>query len=419
MISERAWAEVDVAALRQNLEAIRSRAGADRAVMLVVKADAYGHGLRLVAATAQSAGIEAFGVRDSSEALELRANGIARPILVLGTVIESELDRCLEAGIEIAIHSADRVRSLRQRVRRLAGRLRERPRVHLNVDTGMGRLGLPVSSAPKVLDAILAARELELVGIMTHLARPEGAAHPFTREQCDRFARLLEDVAGRGVRLGRGGPGQGGIAVHIANSAGIFTELPIRGTMVRPGIAAYGVMPRDVAGSTPLAPVMSLRAQIVFMKDVPKGTSISYAQDWVAPTKTRIATIPVGYYDGIPWRLKGNGFVLVRGQRAPLVGRITMDYVMADIGQIRDVRVGDPVTFFGRDGEAMLPVTEIANALGTIPYEITCAVGSRVRRIPVDRPRSAAQDDDRSLPAADAPPPGRGKSAPARRLTVG
>lgn len=399
MICERAWAEIDLTALRHNISVIRSKVAPTTDVMLVVKADAYGHGMRTVAMAAQNCDIHAFGVRDSSEALQLRELGVHQRILVLGTVIESELERCLDAGIEIGIHTHDRVKSLRMIVRRGRSRMLRKPRVHLNVDTGMGRLGMPVDSAHKVLDALLAARhELELVGIMTHLARPEGTRHPFTIEQHARFHKFLESARARGVKFAHENRGQKsfvpveqqlGIRIHIANSAAVFSGLaPLPGfedggDLIRPGIAAYGVMPRDLPGADELRPVMSLRAQIAFLKDIPKGTSVSYGQEWVAPVKSRIATIPLGYYDGIPWRLRGKGFVLIHGRRAPIVGRITMDYVMVDITKIPNVHVGDTATFFGKDGDASLPVDEIARAVDTIPYEITCAVGSRVKRVPV------------------------------------
>jgi len=383
MISHRVWAEVDLGALRRNLEVIRSLAGPTTDTLLVVKADAYGHGLRLVATTAERFGVGAFGVRDSSEALELRGIGVRKPILVLGTVIESELTECVESGIEIGIHTLDRIRSLRKLVRRLGSRLRAPARVHLNVDTGMGRLGPLVQDAPRLLEAILAAPELQLAGIMTHLARPEGFAHPFSAEQVARLRGFLEHARRCGVALGRGGA-----QVHFANSAALVTAKGARneglGDVVRPGIAAYGVLPRELARRAAVEPVLSLRTQIVFLKDVQRGTSISYGQEWTASSKTRIATLPIGYYDGLPWRLRDGGSVLVRGQPARIVGRVTMDYTMIDIGGIPGVRVGDTVTIFGRDGDACLPVEDVARAVGTIPYEITCAVGPRVRRVPVE-----------------------------------
>jgi alanine racemase len=404
MISERAWAEIDLGALRNNISAIRRRVPQGCDVMLVVKADGYGHGMKTVASAAQQFGIKSFGVRDSREALELREIAVGQRILVLGTVIESEVERCLEQGIELAIHSTDRVHALRKLVRRVRQRLHSKPRVHLNVDTGMGRLGLPVESAPKVLDALLAAeQELDLVGIMTHLARPEGGAHEFTAEQCARFQQFVRVAEKKNVKIQRR-PGEPGLRTHIANSAAVFAGLDcnpvlMQGGIVRPGIAAYGVMPGDIAGAHELKPVMSLRAQIAFLKDVPKGATISYGQEFRAVAKTRIATIPIGYYDGIPWRLRGKGMVLIHGRRAPIVGRITMDYVMADITTIPNVHVGDTVTFFGRDGDATLPVSEIAQAVDTIPYEVTCHVGTRVKRIAIEGDAPAGLPEKESLAA--------------------
>ncbi|MBI3817328.1 MAG: alanine racemase [Planctomycetes bacterium] len=417
MISERAWAEIDLGALRHNISVIRSKIAPTTDIMLVIKADAYGHGMKTVAMAAQNCDIHSFGVRDSSEALQLRELGVRQRILILGTAIESELERCLESGIEIAIHTNDRVRALRNLVRRGRSRLPGKPRVHLNVDTGMGRLGMPIDSAPKVLDSLLAARhEIELVGIMTHLARPEGAGHPFTLEQHARFAKFLDGARSRGIRFANENRGQttfvpeegnGSVRVHIANSAAVFSGLgplpgfDLGGDIVRPGIAAYGVMPHDIPGAELLQPVMSLRTQIAFLKDIPKGTSVSYGQEWTAHVKSRIATIPIGYFDGIPWRLRGKGVVLIHGKRAPIVGRITMDYVMVDITKIPNAQVGDTVTFFGKDGNETLPVEEIAHAVDTIPYEITCAVGSRVKRVPV----GAWTENNRLEVARAAPPP--------------
>ena len=393
MISERAWAEIDLAALQHNLSVIRKAAGTATDVMLVVKADAYGHGMKLVATAAQSCGIRSFGVRDTSEALALRDQGIGLRVLVLGTVIESELERCLEAGVEIGIHATDRVKSLRSLVRRLGHRLKHKPRVHLNVDTGMGRLGLPIESAPKVLDAILAAApELELVGVMTHLARPEGALHEFTHEQVARFERFLAHARTRGIRFGSG-PGE--VRVHLANSAALFTALTPRGDIVRPGIAAYGILSSALPNASQLKPVMSLRAQIIFLKDVPRGTTISYGQEWKAPCKTRVATLPIGYYDGLPWRLRGKGCVILQGNRVPIIGRITMDYAMIDITSVPGAKVGDTVTFFGKDGNSSMPVEEIAASLDTIPLEITCAVGTRLRREPVGHVDGRSMEEPR------------------------
>jgi len=363
---DRVWAEIDLDALTENLAAIRRRAGAGVRIMLVVKADAYGHGAVAVAHHAVRCGIAALGVGTSAEALELRQAGLTVPILVLGTIVDDEAAAVLRHGIEIGIHSSDRVEMLAE----LARRSELRARVHLNVDTGMGRLGVLPDNALRLLRLIAAAPGLELCGLMTHVSSPEGALAPETREQMERFERVL--AAARRANLARGW-------VHAANSAAVFTDLEPRYDTVRPGISAYGILPGCLPGAEELRPIMTLKSQVVFLKDVPAGASVGYGSTWTAPAPTRIATLPVGYADGVPWRLSNCGDALVRARRAPIVGRVSMDYLTLDVGHIPGVAVGDTVTLFG--GAGGTPVEEVARRAGTIPYEVTCAVGRRVRRV--------------------------------------
>ena len=166
----------------------------------------------------------------------------------------------------------------------------------------------------------------------------------------------------------------------MANSAAIFTDMRPRYDTVRPGISAYGILPANLPGAGDLRPVMSLKSQIVFLKDIPRGSCVGYGSTWRAPRPTRIATLPLGYNDGVPWRLSNRGEVLVHGMRAPIVGRVSMDYVTIDVGHIRDVGVGDTVTLIGHDGGQSIDVEEVARHADTIAYEITCAVGRRVKR---------------------------------------
>ncbi|HET6204641.1 MAG TPA: alanine racemase [Planctomycetota bacterium] len=367
MHPHRAWAEIDLDAFAGNLREIRRRIGR-RGVILVVKADAYGHGAIPLVHHAIRCGVEAFGVGDSHEALELRESGVRAPILILGTIVEGEERAVVEHGIEVAIHAADRIRSLRKTAA-AAGRS---VGVHLNLDTGMGRLGVFPERAPVLLEEIRRSKGLRLAGIMSHLSSPQGWRDPFTAEQVERFERFLELAALRGGR---------GPRVHLANSAGVFTGLPDLHDAVRPGIAAYGVLPRRLAAGTALRPVLSLRTQVVFLKDVPAGTSVGYDRLFVTSKATRIATVPLGYHDGLPWRLGGRGEVLVRGVRVPIVGAVSMDYATLDVGKVHGVRVGDTVTVIGRDGAEEIAAEEIAERLGTIPCEIVCGIGKRVRRV--------------------------------------
>jgi alanine racemase len=363
----RCWAEIDLDALSSNLDVIRRRAGVDKRVMLVVKGDAYGHGAVAVANHAKRCGIEAFGVGTSDEALELRDSGIGRTILVLGTIIDDEASDCLRHGIDIAIHSSDR----RAMVQSLAKSMQVRAKVHLNIDTGMGRLGVLPHRAIELLREIRASSHLELTGVMTHISAPDGAHSASTHEQQRLFEGVLRQARAESLLHG---------SIHMANSAAVFTDLRPRYDTVRPGISAYGILSTDLPGSDELVPVMSLRTQVVFLKDIPAGFAVGYASTWRSERPTRIATLPVGYNDGLSWRLGNKGEAIVRGQRAPIVGRVSMDYATIDVGQIRGVQVGDRVTLIGSDGHETITAEEVARKADTIAYEITCAVGKRVRR---------------------------------------
>jgi alanine racemase len=364
----RVRAEIDLDALAENLAVIRHRAGTSTRVLLVVKADAYGHGAVAVAHHAVRLGVAGLGVGTSAEALELRGSGVRVPILVLGTIVDEEAEATLRHGVEVGVHSSDRLRRLAE----LAGRLGRRARVHLNVDTGMGRLGVPPALAPELLATIHRTPELELAGVMTHLSAGRGALAPETAEQVARFERVLAEARELGLPRGH---------VHIANSAALFTDLrPLHDT-VRPGISAYGTLPEDLPGAEELVPAMRLCSQVVFLKDLPAGAAVGYDSTWRAPRPSRIATLPLGYDDGVPWRLGNRGHVLVRGRRAPIVGRVSMDYTTVDVSRVPGVEVGDEVVLFGAQGGERISVAEVARQAGTIPYEVTCSVGKRVPRV--------------------------------------
>jgi alanine racemase len=363
----RAWAEIDLDALEHNLACIARRAGEQVRTMLVVKADAYGHGAVAIAHHAQLCGVRALGVGASSEALELRQSGIRSRILVLGTIVDEEASAALRHRIEIALHSSDRRRFLQE----LASRLGLVARVHLKIDTGLGRLGVLPHKALELLEEVRASSHLELAGVMTHIAAPNGALDPRTQEQLEVFESVLRQARERDLLRGW---------VHAANSASLFTGAPLY-DCVRPGISAYGVLPGELPGAGELEPVMSLHSQIVFLKDLPKGASVGYGGTWTAARATRIATIPCGYNDGVAWRLSNEGEVLVRGARARIVGRVSMDYTCLDVGDIPGVSVGDRVTLVGSQEGERITLEEVAAKAGTIPYEVSCSIGKRVERV--------------------------------------
>lgn len=368
MNAKRVWAEINLDALGHNLACIRNTVGTGVRIMLVVKADAYGHGSVGIAHHAVRSGVGALGVGNSAEALELRHAGIRVPILVLGTVVDEELRDCLGYDIHVGLHAGDRARALAE----LAQRMGCKAKVHVNVDTGMGRLGVPPARALRLLEEIHNNPNLQLAGVMTHLAATDGAQDPKGLLQSAMFDRFL--TAARTITQDLGW-------IHLSNSAGIFTGLGSRYDTVRPGLAAYGVLPDSIKTETPLLPVMGLRSQIVFLKDLPAGTPVGYSSTWHASSATRIATLPIGYADGLPWRAAEGGEVLIRGQRAPIVGRISMDYTTVDVGHIRDLQVGETATLIGRDGDQVITLSELAEKAGTIPYEISCSIGRRVSQV--------------------------------------
>ena len=369
MNAYRAWAEIDLDALTTNLAVIRQRAGLSARVMLVVKADAYGHGAVPIAHHAVRCGVAGFGVGSSAEALELRKAGIRLPILVLGTIIDDEADECLRNDVHVALHSTAR----RAMLQKLAAEMSLTAKVHVNIDTGMGRLGVLPAKALELLREVKASPNLELCGIMTHISAPDGAMAASTTDQQRLFEGVLREARAHGLQRGW---------IHMANSAALFTSLKPRYDTVRPGISAYGILPHDLRGSDELRPVLSLHSQVVFLKDIPAGYAVGYGSTWKSERPTRIATLPVGYNDGVAWRLGNKGEVLVRGVRARIVGRVSMDYTTVDVGHIRGVEVGDVVTLIGSDGAQTITAEEVAAKADTIAYEITCSVGKRVARVP-------------------------------------
>lgn len=375
---DRAWAEVDLEAFRFNLRLARARAG-QASVWPVLKANAYGHGAIRLAQVCAEEGVERIGVADGAEALLLRAAGVRVPLLVLGTVIDAELQDLLDHSVEVGVHSEGRARQLGEIATGSGARLG----VHLKVDVGMSRLGVRPEAVERVASAIREFPALELRGVMTHFPAADGCRNPDTAGQ---HAAFLDAARLVGAIFRKMPP------AHCANSAALFTGLEPLGDAVRPGIALYGILPPSLPGAADLRPVLSLRTQIVFLKDVPESTPVGYDGRWIAHRPTRLAVLPIGYNDGVPWRLGscGGGQVLVRGRRCPIVGAVSMDYCTIDVGHVPGVEVADPVTLIGRDGLETIGAAEVARNAGTIPYEITCSIGARVRRVYKERPAAAA-----------------------------
>jgi len=371
MYYHRVWAEIDLESLSFNLDRIKELLPRRTSVMVVIKADAYGHGAVHVARYLQNRGIWGFGVGDSGEALELRDAGITCPILILGAIIEDEAESVVKNGISVCIHSEQRAKILN----REALRQRKRCRVHLMVDTGMGRLGVFPEKSVTLAGTIAGFDGLDLEGVATHYSCASNLSDPFNVIQQERFLEVQDALFRSGIRPEY---------FHASNSGAVFSDVPERFNLVRTGIAVYGVSAaKEMSDALLLRPVLSWKSQIIYMKDVPAETPIGYGCLHTTTRDTRIATLPVGYNDGLPYRVSGRGHVLVNGKRAPIVGAVSMDYSMIDVGHIQGTSVGDRVTLIGEDGKERIRAEDLAGMVETIPYEITCGIGKRVKRVAI------------------------------------
>jgi len=356
-------------------------------VVAVVKADAYGHGAPAVARALAEAGCRRFAVVAVEEAEALRRAGCGASVLVLGGVHDAEeAELAAELDLEPVVHHAGHVELLGVAARR-AGRPIP---VQLEVDTGMRRMGVREEDAAALLRRIRAAPGLRLEGLFSHLAHADEADLAPTRRQLERFRALLDELDRHGLAPGH---------VHVANSAGVLAaealaEAGPRAPAVRVGLALYGVLPAPHRPA-PLRPVMTLATRVVHVRPVRAGETVGYGGAFQAARDTRVATLPVGYADGLPRALGNRGVVLLAGRRLPLVGRVSMDYATVDVGD-EPVAVGDEAVVFGRAAgtDEVLPVEEQAEAAGTIAYELLVRVGPRVPRVPVDEPDAPDDADD-------------------------
>jgi alanine racemase len=369
----RSWAEVDLDAIAANARSIRTfvRRGAE--VMGVVKADAYGHGVDEVVPVLLANGVSRLAVSMLDEAIQLRSKGVEAPILVLGYTDPRRADEILRYRVTQTVFSLD----LAQALSDAAVRQDSEVRVHVKVDTGMGRLGFQAGfDAVKSVLAISALPHMVVEGMYTHFASADEEDASFTQTQFERFRGIGTELGRIGIHI----PIQ-----HMCNSAALARFPSMHLDLVRPGLALYGLAPKGCPGFGPggllLSPAMSLKSNIVLVKDVEPGTPISYGRRFVAARPTRIGTIPIGYADGYTRSLGGQADVLVRGCRAPVVGRVCMDTCMADLTDLPDPpETGDEVVLFGSQGSQRISADEIADLTDTISYEVVCLVGKRVPR---------------------------------------
>jgi alanine racemase len=363
------WAEVDLGAVRHNAGVLAERARPAR-LCAVVKAQAYGHGPVRVAEAALAGGATWLAVALVEEGLALRAAGITEPVLVLSEPPAGSWDAVVRARLTPTVYTEVAVEAAAKAVAEAGA---EPLAVHVKVDTGMHRVGAEPAAAVRVAELVAGRAELQLEGLWTHLAVADEPANPFTAEQLRRFGEVVAALEARGIRPP---------LLHAANSAGLLAHPESRLDMVRCGIALYGLPPsRALEGVVDLRPALSLKARVSFVKEVAAGEGVSYGLRYRLARRSVVATVPIGYADGVPRRLgEVGGEVLIHGRRHPIAGAVTMDQLLVDCGTER-VAVGDEVVLLGRQGAEVVGAWEWAERLGTIAYEVVCGISARVPRV--------------------------------------
>ena len=364
----RAWAEIDLDALARNISELRIIFG-NRSLLLPVKANAYGHGAVEIARTVadDDDGAAYLGVVDAGEGIELREAGIERPVLLMSSLLDEEVEPALENDLDIIVSPFEILESIIT----AAACLEKRARIHLMVDTGLSRYGISPDEALEAARRAASDDKLELVGLATHFVSSESDDISLAEIQLERFMKVIAAFESEDLLPP---------LIHAANSGAVLGLPDAHFNMVRPGLAVYGAYPAEKFGSEiHLEPVMSVRAKITQVREVEPGATAGYGATWTASQRTRLALVPVGYADGWPTSLFGRAEVLIRGKRFQIAGRVAMDCMMVDVGRTA-VEPGETVTLLGRDGGSCIHMEELGQLSGRIPYEVTCGIGQRVHR---------------------------------------
>jgi len=368
------WVEISLSRLRRNFERVQRLAGR-RKVMAVIKADAYGHGAVAVANCLAQCGADWFGLATVEEALELRAAGIAQPILLLGGLYMSDPADLIKYRLTPSISSTARLDTYAECAQRYGRRIE----FHLKVDTGLGRLGMPPERVPAFVEHYRTLKGVHLAGLFTQLASAGDLMATQTEEQCERFGGALTQLKSAGIDPEW---------THVSNSAGLLTGRAFPENMIRIGGLLYGcyaplVLPpgKELPRLPEFEPILTFKSRVVYLKDVPSGTPLGYGEAFHTRRPSRIATVPVGYADGLNRALSNRGHAIVGGRLARLVGSISMDLSLLDVTDIPGVNVGDEVILLGTSQQTAITALDIAQMLGTVPYEVLCLIGKRVPRL--------------------------------------
>ena len=362
-------AEIDLAAFRQNLRWVRERIGSHRGILAVVKANAYGHGIVPISQAAVSENVRGLGVAFIEEGVQIRRAGITVPILVMGGFLPEESEGFLKHNLTPVISHPDQLEPLK----RLAQKAPRPIGVHLKIDTGMGRLGLLDHEIGPFIERARAVKKIEILGLMSHFSDDELTDCRSAEDQIERFENVRRTIESLGLNIP---------LLHMSNSAAIVGLERAWFNLVRPGIVLYGYAPASSAvDTTPIKPVMTLKTKIIHLKRVPAGTPISYGRTFTTRRESLIAVLPIGYADGYSRAWSNRGQVLIGGRRIPVIGRVCMDMTVVDVTALPAARTGEEAVLIGAQGSESLWADELARQLGTIPYEILCAVNHRVPRL--------------------------------------
>lgn len=368
----RVYAKIDLDAVRHNFQVMRANIDPATKMIAVIKADGYGHGAIPIAKLVEDYDyIWGFATATAEEALELRSAGVKKPILILGFVFEEYYKELVEQDIRPAVFKL----SMAQQLSEEACRQNKEFAIHLALDTGMSRIGFAdVEESVETIGQIAALPGLKIEGMFTHFAKADELDKTAANRQLQRYLAFADKLEENGVHIP---------IRHCSNSAALMEMPHANLNIVRAGISIYGIYPSDEVDRSimELKPVMELKSHITYIKEVEPGTEVSYGGTFVAERKTRIATIPVGYADGYPRLLSGKGWVLIHGQKAPILGRVCMDQFMVDVTDIPQARELDEVTLLGRDRDSVITVDELGKISGRFPYEFVCDISKRVPRV--------------------------------------
>ncbi len=366
------WVEVNLCAIKDNYLTLKKGLPDGTKILAAVKANAYGHGIVEVSRKLIECGIDYLGVASVDEALVLRKNLIHKPILNLGAFLKNDIEAIVENDITASVSDLSIIRNLDA----CARRLKKKTKIHVKIDTGMGRLGIWHRDADEIILKLCSLKNIVIEGLYTHFPSAD-SDEEFTRSQIALFCVLVNKLEVMGVPIP---------LKHAANSMAIVGFKDSHFNLVRPGLAIYGLHPKkELLDKIDLKPALAFKTKVVYLKEVAKGRSISYGRTFITKKKTRIATLPVGYGDGYNRLLSNRGSVLMGGRFCPVVGVVCMDQTMVDVGLLNDVSLEDEVILIGSQGGEIIRVEDIASLCHTIPYEVVCWISPRVPRIYIDK----------------------------------